>query len=107
MSHFRAIARLLCVPVALLLATLATGCAPPRYTAAFPESPAGAYILNSGDKMRILVFGQESLSNVYSVDGAGHISMPLIGTVKAAGLTTASLERDIAARLRNGFVREP
>jgi|SRR5579863_9328140 polysaccharide export outer membrane protein len=65
------------------------------------------YQLASGDRLRIIVFGQDSLTNSFSVDGSGNISMPLIGLVKAYGLTTAELERTIEARLRNGFIREP
>ena len=65
------------------------------------------YTLNAGDKLRVIVFGQDSLSNVYAVDGAGRISMPLIGAVEARGLTTASLEKAIEGKLRNGFLREP
>jgi polysaccharide export outer membrane protein len=61
----------------------------------------------SGDRLRIIVFGQESLSNSYAVDGSGHISMPLIGMVEAEGQTTASLARRIEAQYRNGFLREP
>jgi polysaccharide export outer membrane protein len=65
------------------------------------------YTLANGDRLRVLVFGQESLSNSYAVDGAGQISMPLIGAVHAQGQTTRSLEAAIAERLRGGFLREP
>lgn len=66
-----------------------------------------AYTLDSGDKLRVVVFGQEGLSASYSVDTSGRITMPLIGAVPARGLTTAALQQAIAAKLRNGFVREP
>lgn len=66
-----------------------------------------AYTLDAGDKLRVTVFGQEGLSNSYSVDTAGRISIPLIGTVPARGLTTTQLSHAIAARLRNGYIREP
>jgi polysaccharide biosynthesis/export protein len=65
------------------------------------------YQLGAGDRLRVIVFGQDSLSNSFSVDGAGNISMPLIGLVKAYGLTTAELEGEIAARLRKGYLRDP
>jgi polysaccharide export outer membrane protein len=65
------------------------------------------YQLDSGDRLRVVVFGQPDLSNTYVVDQAGAISMPLIGTVPARGSTTALIEADIAARLRNGFLRSP
>jgi polysaccharide export outer membrane protein len=65
------------------------------------------YTLDSGDKLRIVVFGQDGLSNSYFVDAAGQVTMPLIGAVKARGLTTQQLARAVAARLRAGFIREP
>jgi len=82
-------------------------CAVPQHIPYFDIDPNAPYTLGSGDRLRIIVFGQESLSNSYAVDSSGHISMPLIGLVEAAGLSTASLARRIEAELRNGFLREP
>ncbi|MCX7898919.1 MAG: polysaccharide export protein [Methylocystis sp.] len=65
------------------------------------------YTLAAGDRLRVIVFGQDTLSNVYSVDGAGRIAMPLIGSVPVQGLDAPSVEREIAGRLRNGYIREP
>src|SRR5262249_14242874 len=62
------------------------------------------YTLDSGDKLRVVVFGQDGLSNSYTVDAAGNINMPLIGAVHARGLTPAALSQAIAAQLRNGFI---
>ena len=78
-----------------------------------PATPAAMfteeapYTLDTGDKLRLVVFGQESLSNSYVVDASGAITMPLIKVVPARGLTTAALARAVADRLRQGFVREP
>ncbi len=66
-----------------------------------------AYTLDSGDKLRVVVFGQDGLSNSYTVDPSGSITMPLIGAVRARGLTTAGIQESIAAKLRQGYVREP
>jgi len=66
-----------------------------------------SYTLDSGDKLRVVVFGQEGLSASYSVDTTGKITMPLIGAVNARGMTPAGLQLAIAAKLKNGFVREP
>ena len=66
-----------------------------------------AYTLDSGDKLRVVVFGQDGLTNSYLVDAGGSITMPLIGAVSARGLTTTELSNAIAARLRQGFIREP
>lgn len=70
--------------------------------------PADApYTLDAGDRLRVVVFGQEGLTSSYAVDPSGRITMPLIGAVPARGLTTAELQQSIAGRLRQGFVREP
>lgn len=69
--------------------------------------PEPSYTLDSGDRLRVVVFGQEGLSASYSVDTSGRITMPLIGAVHARGMTPAGLQQAIAAKLKNGFVREP
>ena len=79
----------------------------PIMAAAMSEDTSGAYTLDSGDKLRVVVFGQDGLSSSYSVDPSGKITMPLIGAVQARGMTTAGLQQSIAAKLRQGFVREP
>jgi polysaccharide biosynthesis/export protein len=66
-----------------------------------------AYRLDAGDRLRVVVFGQEGLTNSYSVDAAGVITMPLIGSVPARGSTPAELAAAITSRLRGGFIREP
>jgi polysaccharide biosynthesis/export protein len=94
--------------LATLAFALAGGCASNGYEAPAPPPPANApYRLASGDRLRVIVFGQDNLSNSFSVDSAGVIAMPLIGRVRAQGLTTAELEHAIAARLRQGYIRDP
>lgn len=67
----------------------------------------GPYKLDSGDKLRIFVYGQPNLSRVYTVDHGGLITVPLIGAVKARGLTTFDLEKVIRSRLGSQYVRDP
>jgi polysaccharide export outer membrane protein len=69
--------------------------------------PEPSYALDSGYRLRVVVVGQEGLSASYSVDTSGRITMPLIGAVHARGMTPAGLQQAIAAKLKNGFVREP
>jgi protein involved in polysaccharide export with SLBB domain len=61
----------------------------------------------SGDKVRIIVFGQTDLSGEFSLDGSGAISMPLVGKIEALNLTTAQLEVAIANRLKDGYLNDP
>jgi len=74
---------------------------------AMSDAQTVSYTLDSGDKLRVVVFGQEGLSSSYAVDTSGSITMPLIGAVRARGMTPAGLQASIVARLRNGYVREP
>jgi polysaccharide export outer membrane protein len=76
------------------------------YAAPSPHYDA-AYRLDAGDKLRVVVYGQEGLTNTYLVSASGSITMPLIGAVPARGLTPAQLAGSIVARLRNGYIREP
>ena len=78
--------------------------APIPVVASATEAP---YALDSGDRLRIVVFGQEGLTNGYAVDANGAVTMPLIGTVSARGKTASELAQSIAARLRQGYIREP
>ena len=66
-----------------------------------------AYRLDAGDKLRVVVYGQEGLTNTYAIDAGGSITMPLIGAVRARGLTPAGLAAEITGKLRNGYIREP
>ena len=90
----------------LALALLTAGCAPrPNGYADFKADEP--YALASGDRLRVIVFGQDAISNTYAVNSSGNISMPLIGAVRAQGLTTVALERSVESKLRDGFIREP
>jgi polysaccharide biosynthesis/export protein len=84
--------------------------APMVYAAApmpIPVAYDAAYRLDAGDKLRVVVYGQEGLTNTYAIDAGGAITMPLIGSVPARGRTPASLAAEISAKLRNGYIREP
>ena len=77
---------------------------PAAYAYAAQDEP---YRLDAGDKLRIVVYGQEGLTNTYTVDAGGSITMPLIGAVQARGLTPAELAASITAQLKKGYLREP
>jgi polysaccharide biosynthesis/export protein len=93
------------------LDTLAYGPAPRvpvvYATAPMPVAYDVAYRLDAGDKLRVVVYGQEGLTNSYAIDAGGAITMPLIGSVPARGRTPAELASAITARLRSGYIRDP
>ncbi|MCV0428039.1 MAG: polysaccharide export protein [Roseibium sp.] len=74
---------------------------------AFHETLTRPYLLDASDRLRIIVFGQDDLSNTYVIDQAGYISFPLVGNVAARGKTQWGLAAEIAAKLRQGFIRDP
>jgi len=71
-------------------------------------TPASSvYRLDAGDRLRIRVSGEPSLSGQYLVDAAGTISMPLISAVNVRGRTTSEIQNLVTRKLRAGFLRHP
>lgn len=65
------------------------------------------YTLGSGDRVRVSVFGEPSLSGDYQVDGLGKLSFPLIGQVQAGGLTASGLQAKLTTALSPDYVKNP
>jgi polysaccharide export outer membrane protein len=65
------------------------------------------YHLGSGDKLRIIVFGEDSLTGEFFVSDGGKVSFPLIGDVTAAGLTLPELQKAIEDKLADGYLKQP
>jgi polysaccharide export outer membrane protein len=86
---------------ALLLLFLMLGCLAPGAEAREANRFA------PGDRITINVFGHTDLSGDFLVDGAGSISLPLVGAISIGGLTVQESEQEIVRRLSNGYVRQP
>lgn len=91
--------------IVLALACLCTACAPIPLQQ--PDATAYVYKLGSGDRLRITVFGESTLSGEFAVDGSGAIAYPLLGQVAAAKKTTVELRDEITVRLGSKYVRNP
>jgi polysaccharide export outer membrane protein len=65
------------------------------------------YRIGAGDRLTIRVAGEADLTNDYLVDGSGNISMPYIKTTYVGGMSAQQVEKVVAKRLRNGFLRNP
>lgn len=90
-----------------LLLVLATGCSRVKDLPPVPDEGDAAYRLGVSDQVRVLTFGEESLSDIFRVNDAGNIALPLLGPVRAQGLTTDELSRSIAAELASrGYIRD-
>lgn len=72
-----------------------------------PSTYEQSYTLGPGDKLRVVVFGQQGISGTYTVDAGGNVTLPLAGTVPARSFTTWQLAKEITDRLKQGYVREP
>lgn len=99
----------------LLLGLLASSCSDPTLgpvtadeqramiEAAATTSPA----LQPGEKIHVIVFGEDRLTGEYEIDPAGFVSLPLAGTLKAAGLTKQQLEQGLAKKFSGEYLRNP
>lgn len=66
------------------------------------------YRLGAGDKVRIIVFGENDLTGEFLVPGgSGVISFPLVGDVQAGGLTVEELQTEIEGKLKDGYLKDP
>src|SRR3982074_1518864 len=67
--------------------TAQTGYVQPTYAGAPPTVYDQQYRLDAGDKLRVVVYGQEGLTSTYAIGAGGSITMPLIGAVPGGGGT--------------------
>jgi polysaccharide export outer membrane protein len=73
-----------------------------------PLVSTGAYRLGPGDHVRVLVYGDKELSDVFAVGDDGRISLPLAGDVSASGRTPSQLADAIATNLKQrGMIEDP
>ncbi len=81
---------------------------PGRDLPLLPNAGQSNYSLGPGDQVRIITFGEETLTGEFRVNDSGNIALPLVGAVHAAGLTSAELETAVGVALRRGdLVRKP
>lgn len=65
------------------------------------------YQLGIGDKVRVIVYNEESLSGEFQVGSNGNLALPLVGDVKAIGQTTEQVTKTYGQLLGDGYVRDP
>lgn len=99
--------RIAALSTAVAIATGLGGCGdrPPLQD----PSPAlaGPYRLDTGDELRVVVYDQPTLTNIYEVNQSGYVALPLIGDVPARGGTTDELAQRVAAKLGTAYLRDP
>jgi len=65
------------------------------------------YRLGSGDKIRLIVFGEPDLSGEFTISGDGMVSLPLIRDVRAGGLTASQLQANVEDAFKEGYLKDP
>lgn len=95
---------LLLALVGLLLAVRPAGAQAPQANA---SANAPDYRLGVGDKVRVIVYGEDELSGEFQLDATGSVSLKLIGRIEALGLTARQLEGRVADQLRAGYLKDP
>lgn len=87
-----------------------TACAAGGQAVAPAAAPAAAeteYTLAPGDKVRVIVFGEETLTGDYVITSGGNLTFPLIGNLRATDKTVEGLQAAVAAALADGYVNNP
>jgi protein involved in polysaccharide export with SLBB domain len=83
--------------------------ASPAMAAGYPSPADGAadYRLGTGDKVRVTVFGETELGGEFQIDATGFVRLPMIGQVRAGGLTARDVESGIRTALADGYINDP
>ena len=89
--------------IALMLPLASCATAPSTYLV----DTKGPYQLDTGDAVRVSVYGDADLTETYRVDDSGAIAFPLVGTVPVRGQTTKVAAARLAAALAIGYMRNP
>ena len=72
------------------------------------QSPSAAdYVIGAQDVLAIQVFDQPDLGGKYTVETDGTFSFPLVGRVKAGGMTLRAFEAELKRWLSDGYFRNP
>ena len=93
------------IALALLVGACAGGVDPTTINP--PTAEPTELPLAPGDKLRVIVYGEDKLSGDYQIDNGGAISLPLAGTIQGAGLTKSELEQEITNKLKSQYLRNP
>lgn len=65
------------------------------------------YTLGAGDRVKVTVFGEDDLSGEFEISGEGAVAFPLVGEVRAVGLSLRQLENEISEKLEDGYLKKP
>jgi len=114
--RFGGLCTLLSVVFLLFLSSVPTNAQQAGASTAASFDPAGpaaqqtadpGYHLGTGDQIHLTVYNETDLSGDYSVDDRGFVRLPLIGEIKAQGLTLIELEQTVEGKFSQGYLKSP
>ena len=73
----------------------------------FTSRAQGDYLSGPEDVIEITVWGHEDLKRVIPVSLEGTITFPMIGEVRSAGKSTQQMEKELAQKLGDGYIKNP
>jgi protein involved in polysaccharide export with SLBB domain len=115
MQFMRAFSRSFCVALIVIAVALAwiddvdaqqSPAAPSLAPNAQKTLTDNSYKLGPGDKLRVIVFGEDDLTGEFQIDGSGFIRLPLIEQVQAAGLSVLQFADEVKRKLDSGYLRD-
>lgn len=65
------------------------------------------YRLDTGDRVRVIVYGEPDLSGEFELDSSGELALPLIGTIQATNLSLRELEKFVTEKFKDGYLVSP
>lgn len=92
--------------IVLAAACCSIGAMPPAAATDETRLAGEGYQLGPGDKLRITVFNEPSLTGEYGISPAGNVAFPLIGNVASSGKTLEALSEALRQKLSN-YVNDP
>lgn len=97
------------IAAALTLAGCAGGASLPAELAPMePGNPSDGYLIEPGNRVRVIVFNEPSLSGDFAVDPSGNLAMTLVGNIPASGVGPKVLSQRIEALLKkDGYLQTP
>ena len=91
---------------AIVLSLAGCGNAAPVLTASEAATDT-EYQLAPGDKLHVIVFGEETLTGDYVLTSAGNLTFPLVGNIPASDRTVEQLQADVSRALADGYINDP
>lgn len=74
---------------------------------ALAQSTLQGYTFGPGDSVRISVYQEPDLSQTAEISQQGYLDMPLLGSIKLAGLTQQQAKNFLEERLKDGYLVAP